>query len=337
MTITIRALFINISFLLFIAIVQAQVTIGSDAPPRAGTLVDLKEDGASTGKTANSVKGLGLPRVKLQSATTLTVDDNSEKHKYVGLMVYNTNTEAGGIAEGIYCWDGATWKQAIVTDSKGTSGHLLISKGDGTYSWKEATVPQFNYHKPTQILLFADGTATLQSYPYQTIIQEYVDRNVDSYLRRPANGTFNNKFVYTIPLTVSTDAATGKFLLLGLTVNIYKHTIMDKVAIVGYHETTRIEIYLNDKVIKTYDRTYSTPRYGATVSYLDVFSAIPLNQIAKGTYTLKVKISNVENRFYANETNANNEANQGKFYSGTVKFYDTSITDFGLVLYENLQ
>lgn len=336
MTITIRTIIINISFLLFVTIVQAQTTIGSGNPPRPGTLLDLKEE-TSTGKTKNSDKGLGLPRVKLLSPTTLTIDNDARKLTYVGLMVYNTNTTASGLAEGIYCWDGATWKQAIVVDSKGSSGQLLTSKGNGTYSWTTATAPKFNYHKPTQILLFANGTATLQTYSYRTLTQEYVDRNVDSYLRKAPTGTFNNKFVFTMPLTVSTDAANGKFLLLGLTAKIYKHTIMDKVAIVGYHETNRIEIYLNDKVIKTYDRIYSTPRYGSTVSYLDVFSAIPLQQVGKGNYTLKVKISNLENRFYANETNANNEANQGKFYSGTTQFYDTSLTDFGLVLYENLK
>lgn len=337
MTITIRTLFIHTLFLLLIPIVQAQVTIGSDASPRAGTLLDLKENGINTGKTQNSRKGLGLPRVRLTSPTTLTVDNNTQKDYYVGLMVYNTNAAAPGMGQGIYCWDGNMWKQAIVVDSKGTSGDILKSNGNGTYSWTKATVPVFSYHKPTQILLFANGTYTLQTYPYQKMVQEYVSRDVDSYLRKPASGTFDNKFVFSIPLTVSTDATTDKFLLLGLTANIYKNTIMDKVAIVGYHETNRIEIYLDNKIIKTYDRTFSTPRYGATVGYMDVFSVIPLKQVAKGNYTLKIKISNVENRYYANETSANNEANQGKFYSGTTKFYETRLTDFGLVLYENLK
>jgi len=330
----IRIILIIISLLSSFLIMQAQVTIGSHELPRTGTLLDLKEDG-SIGKIKNSDKGFGLPRVRLASPTTLTVDDDSQKANYAGLTVYNVNSTSSGLKEGIYCWDGETWKKTIVVDQKGGSGEILKSNGDGTYGWASLSAPpSFDYHKPTQILLFKDGTHTPQSYPYSDIVdrESTMTNDESGYTRVPKVNAFNGKFVFTMPLIISSDASSEKFLLLGITANIYKNTVQDKVARIPFWESAQVEVFLNDNVIKRFERTYSTPRQGNTTFYIDVFSAIPLKQVGKGTnYQLKIKISNIENRFQANEGNE-----QGNFNKSNTVFYKTELKDFGLVLYENL-
>lgn len=88
----------------------AQVTIGSIVPPASGALLDLKqnEEGAAT-------KGLLLPRVNLTNKEELypmfeSGYDSSEKTEHIGLLVYNTNTDAcEEIYPGIHIWNGVSW------------------------------------------------------------------------------------------------------------------------------------------------------------------------------------------------------------------------------------
>jgi len=93
-----KLLLIHIVLLLAMPAAKAQVTIGSDIPPRAGSLLDLKEN-AETGKKANAEKGLGLPRVELESFTKLTIDDDAYGNDYRGVTVYNADNTF--LAEGI--------------------------------------------------------------------------------------------------------------------------------------------------------------------------------------------------------------------------------------------
>jgi len=97
------------ALLLFVSgnFLHAQVTIGSGIPPLEGNLLDLKEN-ELTGINPNATKGLGLPRVALSSLTTLTIDNDSAKDKYVGTIVYNTTTNSM-LSEGMYYWDKNTW------------------------------------------------------------------------------------------------------------------------------------------------------------------------------------------------------------------------------------
>lgn len=77
--------------LLYMPQVKAQVTIGAGLEPRKGLLLDLKENDAPN-KESNASKGFGLPRIALTSPTTLTIDDDSKKGDYVGVVVYNIGT-----------------------------------------------------------------------------------------------------------------------------------------------------------------------------------------------------------------------------------------------------
>lgn len=103
-----KSLIINIFILfslLYISQVTAQVTIGAGLEPRKGLLLDLKENNALN-KESNASKGFGLPRIALTSPTTLTIDDDSKKSDYVGVVVYNIGTNP---VEGTYSWDGTKW------------------------------------------------------------------------------------------------------------------------------------------------------------------------------------------------------------------------------------
>jgi len=329
----IKIILLPLLFAFCLASLQAQVTIGSNIPAREGSYLDLKEN-ANTGHDPNSEKGMGLPRVALFSLTELTIDEESKKNEYVGTAVYNTTNDSN-IKEGIYCWLGGKWMQTIVVDSKGSSGTLLKSNGDGTFGWSSVTIPTYMFHKPTQVMSFDPSKASPKSYRYRDIVW----RETGSYIYEPSPGLFDNDFVYQTKIQVKTDIAVPKYLLLGTTILIRKETVGDKTPPVSTWEYTQVEIILNDgttdRVVKTYLRTFSMPAGGNTTTYIDMFSLVSLNGFLKGGYTLKIRVSNIDNSFNYNETsNYTSAANAGKYYSGNVNFYNVSMEDLGLVLYE---
>jgi len=136
-----KNLFLIIIILIIPLPVLSQITIGSLDAPRSGSLLELKEN---NGIGENSTKGFSLPRVYLTSPTELTVDNNTNKSKYKGLTVQNTNL-LNGLTEGIYCWDGNMWKLVVSVEKQGTDGQILTSKGDGLApEWKsqvELSIP----------------------------------------------------------------------------------------------------------------------------------------------------------------------------------------------------
>lgn len=142
---------INLFLLIIFAnTIFAQVTIGSSTPPLKGALLDLKDstiDSRNGGVTAN--KGLGLPRVELQSTTgdlhktlsaSATQDQLLDHDEHIGLVVYNTgkdeSSEATRFCPGIHVWDGKIWQPLtpypIVKPSK-----TVVSKEVITESGRE--------------------------------------------------------------------------------------------------------------------------------------------------------------------------------------------------------
>lgn len=99
----------------------AQVTIGGNAEPQKGTLIQLQQESQTNGK-ANAKKGLLMPRVELLStvlnSTTYKNLANTIKNasgtwdakEHIGLAVYNlTNTPNQGLCPGLYTWNGEEW------------------------------------------------------------------------------------------------------------------------------------------------------------------------------------------------------------------------------------
>ena len=96
-------------------ILKAQVTIGVDAYPSKGAILDLKTENNQTGGM-NSDKGLMMPRVVLQNMESLfpllTVGEEAEsgiKARHTGLLVYNVD-DAGYFCKDVYTWDGNVWQ-----------------------------------------------------------------------------------------------------------------------------------------------------------------------------------------------------------------------------------
>lgn len=102
-------------------LVFSQVTIGSDAKPNSGALLDLKEVNVPSGGP-NSTKGLNLPRVVLtdknnlypmfeKGAENYTASKKQERDlEHIGLLVYHTNTNNDPtLYSGLYVWSGNEW------------------------------------------------------------------------------------------------------------------------------------------------------------------------------------------------------------------------------------
>lgn len=312
---------IGVAILFLLPSVNAQVTVGSNVPPRKGTLLDLKENN-NTNKNFNSRKGLGLPRVELESLTILTVDNTIYGDNYVGMTVYNiTNNDE--LSEGTYCWFGNTWKQIILVDGAGKTGNLLQNNGNNTYSWADITIPDYKFWKPTQNASYVSTKAPKHTYNYQDIA---LNNGV------PAPSLFADKFSYTETLNAKTDASKNKFILVDIVANINKIVIGNRSAVRSFWEEMKIEVLLDNVVIKEYSRIFSNPEVSVANSTFDLFAMIPLTgfNVGKGDHTIQVRVSNIRNTYSNNTTTSN----QNGYFAKTGPLLETILTNFGFILYE---
>ncbi len=320
---------ISIVFLLLLP-AKAQVTIGSSEPPRAGSLLDLNEY-HSTGKNPNANKGLGLPRVALSSLTKLTIDDDGKEQNYVGTMVYNITSDAN-IKEGMYCWMGTTWRQAVVVNGKDNAGSILKSNGDGTYGWSDVTFPTYKYHKPTNIKGWIKNNAESKTYSFGEIVCEPIAAG-GAYRYQPCEDLFLEDFVYTDIVDIQTNASTEKYMMLGTTILVRKKTSDNKSPTRTTWEYMSVEAILSkdgvDQTVATHNETMNVSKGGNLDGYIDYFSIVPLSNIEKGTYELKIRVSNISNTFDYNTTGRG-----GNFNKDESNFYYISLDDINLVIFE---
>lgn len=319
-----KLLFTYIIFACFTVICPAQVTIGSDVPPRKGALLDLKEND-STGKQPNSRKGLKLPRVALSSLTKLTLDDDAKADDYVGTTVYNVtvNTE---LAEGTYCWYGNTWKQVIWVDNPGLDGDLLINNGDLTYKWANIKVSAFTYHKPSQIAVYNKNKAPLLKYKFNQIVAIETGPSVFT----PVSGLFDNDFAYTETLNIKTPAASEKYILMEASIDIKKLTIGNTTFEKGFWEIINIDFLVDGELLKNYWQVYSFPKGGDPVNTIELFSIVPLTNSGKGSHQFKMRVSVDSSLYYANKGSG-----AGQFREGNNDFLEIQVKNLGFILYEN--
>ncbi|MFV0328790.1 MAG: hypothetical protein ACK5KL_03025 [Dysgonomonas sp.] len=316
---------IIIILLLLLPGAKAQVTIGSLEPPRAGSLLDLNQDG-------NTKRGLGLPRVALTSLTKLEIDDDGKEGDYVGTMVYNITTNKGNLQEGIYCWMGTTWKQAVVVNGKNNAGSILKSNGDGTYGWSDVTFPTYKYHKPTNVKGWIKNNAKPKTYSYGQIVCDPIpEGGANRY--QPCKDLFLNEFTYTDILNIQTNASTEKYMMLGTTILVRKKTSDNKSPTRTTWESMRVEAILSkdgvDQTVATHDETINVSKGGNLDGYIDYFSIIPLSAIGKGAYELKIRVSNIRNSFDFNSKNKG-----GNFDENESNFYYINLEDINLVVFE---
>lgn len=318
----IKIILLGITILFFFSSSHAQVTIGSNLPPRKGTILDLKENG-NIEKQDNAKKGLGLPRVALTSLSKLTIADDSQKDKHIGIIVYNitpNSSQNPDLSEGTYCWFGNTWKQVVLVDDAGTDGNLLKSNGDYTYGWTNISIPDYKFWKPSQKALFDASKSTPKEYKYNDVV---------SGGGNP--GIFASDFVYTETMDVKTDASADKFLLIEIVANVTKTTVGNRPAVTGFWEQMQVDVFINNDIVKTYQRIFSTPKNTVANSTIDLFAVVPLNTLSlgKGNKTLKVRVSNIANTYTKNGGSGN-----GQFQTGTAQLLKIEVTNFGFILYE---
>jgi len=107
---------IIIAYVSFATKLQSQVTIGTQATPLKGSLLDLKQWDESTGKETSTI-GIMYPRVALSNINELypiltgsESDYIASKPSYAGLIVYNVTEDTNiPLQKGLYVWDGAKW------------------------------------------------------------------------------------------------------------------------------------------------------------------------------------------------------------------------------------
>lgn len=321
-----KLLLISILLLFTYSGIHAQFTIGSGEKPRDGSLLDLKQNN-NTLHNPNANGGIGLPRVALVSPSILTVASNAEKNDHVGLTVYNI-TNNNDIKEGIYYWNGDKWMLSVSVDDYGASGQLLKSNGNGTYRWSSFVMPEFSYHKPTQVEAFnsAKIPAPRPTYSY-TALTNGVYGTYPGGIKPVAN-TFKY-FDYVDKLYIQTDSSKDKYLLFGLSSSIKTPTYDNYTPKTGFWQLVQVDVFINDNILQSNQKLYSTPSQGDLTISVDIFSIIPLTGLGKGEYDLKVRISNVENTFKNNVGSL-----QGNFLSNTADFYQITIKDVHFVLYE---
>jgi len=100
-------------FILLSIQTKAQITVGTDTPPKAGSLLDLKQN---DNLDENATKGLLFPRVALEDVVKMgpcvKSDEAQEADKlaHIGLTVYNiTDSISVGLCPGMYVWEGTAW------------------------------------------------------------------------------------------------------------------------------------------------------------------------------------------------------------------------------------
>jgi hypothetical protein len=88
-------------FVLGSASVQAQVTIGADAPPHSSAVLDLQ----------STALGLKLPAIELGDVSVFQLSGTAEDAD--GIMIYNSSdATTGGSGRGIYVWNDNKWSFA---------------------------------------------------------------------------------------------------------------------------------------------------------------------------------------------------------------------------------
>lgn len=124
-----------IAFLFYNVASFAQVTIGTDEQPEVGALLQLKNINGVTDASANSTKGLGLPKVKLTTIDNLKdLNPSLNPQNHVGLILYNSNIFCHNdkmYYPGLYVWDGENWgslNQDAGQDYVQVQGDIWVTK-----------------------------------------------------------------------------------------------------------------------------------------------------------------------------------------------------------------
>jgi hypothetical protein len=111
-----RGIFIFLLFLLLnVALVGAQVTIGSIEDPHPGAVLDLQSD--SLGLLLSKVSIKNDAEFQLVKETGDEETDEAIRQSAIGMIVFNTNDQLTE-GTGLYIWTGAKWKRLLTDEVK---------------------------------------------------------------------------------------------------------------------------------------------------------------------------------------------------------------------------
>ncbi|MDH6354179.1 uncharacterized protein (TIGR02145 family) [Dysgonomonas sp. PH5-45] len=121
--------------------VLSQVTIGVDKGPHPGALLQIEDGTVISGEPlVNASKGIGLPRVDLQSITGGLARSlnppggaarSSDNDKYIGLVVYggeDNECSRNPLYKGPYIWTGSQWEHLGLSQKSPDLGVLTDNR-----------------------------------------------------------------------------------------------------------------------------------------------------------------------------------------------------------------
>ncbi|WP_081852539.1 FISUMP domain-containing protein [Prevotella sp. 10(H)] len=168
-------------FLGFGSFLFSQVTVGLDATPAHGAMLQLKEN---NNVQENSTRGMMLPRVFLTDLSKLKMDalteyTGVERNKHIGLTVYNVNEDRcqkDPIYKAVYVWDGEHWTilqpmdqdYIVETDQEGQP-FKARNFGSRAGIWMIENLAVTTYADGTPIPLHNGTAAVSESYIYPNI------------------------------------------------------------------------------------------------------------------------------------------------------------------------
>jgi hypothetical protein len=162
---------------------NAQVSVGVDAPPVRAALLDLKDRVAGADSVSSSSGGWVLPRVKLVNKATLepfiatnapewdSVNQAATKKEHIGLTVYNL-TDGTAFDKGIYVWSGSEWKILQIE-----SNYIYLPSFN--LKWNDTSVNLFNIYKDN--LNFATNSKYKSSTGSLRVAFPEFDENADDF------------------------------------------------------------------------------------------------------------------------------------------------------------
>ncbi|MDR1203794.1 MAG: hypothetical protein LBL58_19465 [Tannerellaceae bacterium] len=146
---------------------HAQVTIGSEAAPADGALLDVKQQNAANGGET-SKKGILFPRVKLTSLTSLSPlvaspNDATVKSTHKGIVVYNITVSASNnLKEGLYSWNGNEWVYSQDTQSWNMTGNAGTDPAKNYVGTSDAKALSIRTNNTERIRVSEDGKTYLK-------------------------------------------------------------------------------------------------------------------------------------------------------------------------------
>ena len=182
---------------------KAQVTIGSNAEPHSGAVLDLK----------STTQGILLPRVFIDDANDFGLAGNASAGE--GMVVYNTNDGLTG-GKGVYVWDGEKWTLVRDSGGDGDDGTVIITPPShalgnsqllGKRCFSHAEFNSATELDRTYTFTAVEGTVSHVEISYvSSPLFNGIEGNIPATINQGSSFSFKVKFVSSVPGGTGADA-----------------------------------------------------------------------------------------------------------------------------------